>query len=246
MQRRRESAPQMRTYPLVLQSGETTEDYMIHVGSWAEPSRKLPSFDRLMESCSEVDVRLARGLLFQYAKVRVRPGRFPRHTTAVVPAPRATIPAPQGAPSVSEGDSLAEPAVDQSLSSAASPSIPRPSGEKRVSTGWSTSSPSGASDLRDQKRPRRQGSPAAAALQTPTSSGNVDTHATSPDTGFEYDGDAAPPGVPRGSGGSPARRATAEEADSQRRAILDECDDRYLAQRVAKSVQLLPRCRGKQ
>ncbi|KAK1941351.1 hypothetical protein P3T76_007217 [Phytophthora citrophthora] len=85
-QRRGESVPQMRTYPLVLHSGETPEDYMIHVGSWAEASRKLQSFDRLMESCSEVDVRLARGLLYQYAKVRVRPGRFPRHTTAVAPA----------------------------------------------------------------------------------------------------------------------------------------------------------------
>ncbi|KAK1946164.1 hypothetical protein P3T76_003212 [Phytophthora citrophthora] len=225
-QRCGESVPQMRTYSLVLHAGETPEGYMIHVGSWAEASRKLQSFDRLMESCSEVDVRLARGLLFQYAKVRVRPGRFPRHTTAVALAPRATIPAPQGAPSTSGGGSLAEPAADQSLISAASPSTPRPSGEEL------TSSPPGASDFRDQKRPRRQGSLAAVAPQTPTSSGNVDTHATSPYTGFEYDGDAAPSGVPHGSGGSPARRATAEVADSQRRAILDECDDRYLAQRA--------------
>ncbi|KAK1947877.1 hypothetical protein P3T76_000167 [Phytophthora citrophthora] len=231
-QRRRESVPQMRTYPLLLQTGENSRDYMVHVATWAEASRKLASFDRLMESYSEVDVRLARGLLFQYAKVRVRPGRFPRHTTAVALAPQATIPASQDALPVSEGDSLAVPATDQSLSSAASPSASHTSGEKRVSTEWSTSSPPGASDPRDQKRPRRQGSPASGAPQTPTSFGNEDTLATSPDTGYDHGGDDAPSGVPRGNGESPARRATAEEADSLRGAILDECDERYLTQRA--------------
>ncbi|ETO80219.1 hypothetical protein F444_05207 [Phytophthora nicotianae P1976] len=91
---------------------------------------------------------------------------------------------------------------------------PFSSSGKRVTPDDSVAHPSGDSSPGDpdHKRQRRQGSPAAVAHRTPTSSVNEGNLATSQDTAYDPGVDAAPSGAPHGSGAPLARRAEQEEA----------------------------------
>jgi hypothetical protein len=62
----------MRTYPVVLLPGDTTLEDDVLFRNWVERARQLPSLDALRASFSEVDVRLERRLLFEYAKVKTK------------------------------------------------------------------------------------------------------------------------------------------------------------------------------
>ncbi|KAL3667864.1 hypothetical protein V7S43_007414, partial [Phytophthora oleae] len=81
----------------------------------------------------------------------------------------------------------------------------------REATDESVAGPAGAYDRSDQKRPRRQGSLAAVAPQTPTSFQSGDTYATSPGTGYAPDGDGGQGYAPRGSDDPHAHRAARRE-----------------------------------
>jgi hypothetical protein len=71
-QARRASEPNMRTYPVVLLPGETALEDDVLFRNWVERARQLPSLDALRASFSEVDVRLERRPLFEYAKVKTK------------------------------------------------------------------------------------------------------------------------------------------------------------------------------
>ncbi|GMG17799.1 unnamed protein product [Phytophthora fragariaefolia] len=90
----------------------------------------------------------------------------------------------------------------------ADPAAPQLIAGKREAADDAVASPRGAVDLSDQTRPRRQGNPAGGAPQTPMSFPSGGSLSTLPDTGNAHGTDVSPEYVPRGSGDSPARRAT--------------------------------------
>ncbi|GMF64383.1 unnamed protein product [Phytophthora fragariaefolia] len=100
----------------------------------------------------------------------------------------------------------------QTRSVGADPAAPQLIAGKREATDDAAASPWGAVDLSDQKRPRRQGNPAGGAPQTPISFPSGGSLSTLPDTGYAHGTDVLLEYVPRGSGDSPARRATPETA----------------------------------
>jgi len=203
-QARRASVPNMRTYPVVLLPGETAQEDDVLFRNWVERARQLPSLDALRASFSEVDVRLERRLLFEYAKVKTKRQAPSSSTRPPGPVPHA----PPSYGSLHRGGSTAVTAPDQRLSSAADPVAPRPIVGKREATDYSVAGSRSALDLGDQKRPRRLGSLAGGVPQTPMSSQSGGTLATSPDTGYGPGVDDALEYVPHESGDSPARRAT--------------------------------------
>ncbi|KAG6602839.1 uncharacterized protein IUM83_06923 [Phytophthora cinnamomi] len=73
----RQSVPQMRTYPVVLNPSEDPTVYEAQFELWAEGSRHLPSMEALRASFSEVDVRVERRLRFEYTELRAK-----RHLSA--------------------------------------------------------------------------------------------------------------------------------------------------------------------
>ncbi|GMF61303.1 unnamed protein product [Phytophthora fragariaefolia] len=100
----------------------------------------------------------------------------------------------------------------QTRSVGADPAAPQLITGKCEATDDAVASPRGAVDLSDQKRPRRQGNPAGGAPQTPISFPSGGSLTTLPDTGYAHGSDVSLEYVPRGSGDSPARRATPEAA----------------------------------
>ncbi|GMF57393.1 unnamed protein product [Phytophthora fragariaefolia] len=198
----------MRTYPVVLQPREDSTEYESRFELWVEKSRRLSSMEALRASFSEVDARLERRLRFDYAKLRAK---------RRLPAGLQWLPrlgdihyAPMSPSSVqTEGFSVAR---GQIRSVGADPAAPQLIAGKREATVDAVASPRGAVDLSDQKRPRRQGNPAGGAPQTPMSFPSGGSLATLPDTGNAHGIDVSLEFVPRGSGNSPARRATPEAA----------------------------------
>jgi hypothetical protein len=119
-QARRASVPNMRTYPVVLHPGETAQEDDVLFRKWVERSRQLPSLDALRASFSEVDVRLERRLLFEYAKVKAK-----RQATSSSTRPPGPVPhAPPSYGSLHRGGSTTVTAPDRRLSSAADPVDP--------------------------------------------------------------------------------------------------------------------------
>jgi anti-sigma-K factor RskA len=121
-QARRASVPQMRTYPVVLLAGETSQEDDALIRNWVERARQLPSLDALRASFSEVGVRLERRLLFEYAKVKTKCQAPSSSTRPPGPVPHA----PPSYGSLHRGGSTAVTAPDQRLSSATDPVAPRP------------------------------------------------------------------------------------------------------------------------
>ncbi|ETN01549.1 hypothetical protein PPTG_17013 [Phytophthora nicotianae INRA-310] len=120
-------------------------------------------------------------------------------------------------------------ATGQSLNLAIDLSSPHSSSGKRVAPADSVVRPTGGSSPSDpdHKRQQRQGSPAAVAPRTPTSSVNEGNLATSQYTGYDPGVDAAPSGAPHGSGTPLARRAEHED------------DEQPLDSRAASFVEFL-------
>jgi hypothetical protein len=112
----------MQTYPVVLLAGETAQEDDVLFRNWVERARQLPSLDALRASFSEVDVRLERRLLFEYAKVKTK--RVAPSSSTRPPGPVRHAPPSYG--SLHRGGTTAVRAPDQRLSSAADPVAPRP------------------------------------------------------------------------------------------------------------------------
>ncbi|ETI35462.1 hypothetical protein F443_18199 [Phytophthora nicotianae P1569] len=125
--------------------------------------------------------------------------------------------------------SQAKRPTGQSLNLAIDLSSPHSSSGKRVAPADSVVRPTGGSSPSDpdHKRQQRQGSPAAVAPRTPTSSVNEGNLATSQYTGYDPGVDAAPSGAPHGSGTPLARRAEHED------------DEQPLDSRAASFVEFL-------
>ncbi|ETP20382.1 hypothetical protein F441_05880 [Phytophthora nicotianae CJ01A1] len=125
--------------------------------------------------------------------------------------------------------SQAKRPTGQSLNLAIDLSSPHSSSGKRVAPADSVVRPTGGSSPSDpdHKRQQRQGSPAAVAPRTPTSSVNEGNLATSQCTGYDPGVDAAPSGAPHGSGTPLARRAEHED------------DEQPLDSRAASFVEFL-------
>ncbi|ETO63955.1 hypothetical protein F444_18416 [Phytophthora nicotianae P1976] len=125
--------------------------------------------------------------------------------------------------------SQAKRPTGQSLNLAIDLSSPHSSSGKRVAPADSVVRPTGGSSPSDpdHKRQQRQGSPAAVAPRTPTSSVNEGNLATSQCTGCAPGVDAAPSGAPHGSGTPLARRAEHDD------------DEQPLDSRAASFVEFL-------
>jgi hypothetical protein len=107
-QARGASVPNTRTYPVVLLAGETAQEDDVLLRNWVERARQLPSLDTLRVSFSEVDVRLERRLLFEYAKVKTKRQAPSSSTRPPGPVPHA----PPSYGSLHQGGSTAVTAPD--------------------------------------------------------------------------------------------------------------------------------------
>ena len=187
---------------MVLAPGESASEDDVLFRSWVHRTRRLRNLDNLQASFQEKDVRVERRLRFDFAKQKA--------SGKVRQAFHQTLPHGSSAPADTSSRAHQRKPRDvliqgQSGSSSADLGLPATSAGKRGATDVA------AVDQRDQKRQRRQGSPAGGAPHTPKSSVSVDIPATSPDTGYSRCGDAASRDAPHDSGDRPHDRVKVEE-----------------------------------
>ncbi|KAI9993016.1 hypothetical protein PInf_015071 [Phytophthora infestans] len=236
MQLNRQPVPSIRTIPVVLNPGESQRAYEAQFRSWVEGARRLPSYNALRASFSETDIRLERCLRLGFAKSKARRrtlGPLPHHLEASPPLAHAASAAHSYEP--------AAPATGRSLSSATDLSSARSSGVKRSAPDDAVVRRSGgAVCVPNQKRLRRQGSPAGGQPQTPKRFVSEDNPSNSQGTEYDPGACASPPGVPHGSGARRARRAEQEEAEPQLDSRAASRSDVFaLEQRVGSLNQYL-------
>ncbi|POM60410.1 hypothetical protein PHPALM_30745 [Phytophthora palmivora] len=184
------SVPDMRRIPVVFRPGELSHEEDAQFQNWVEHSRKLSSLVALRASFSKQDVLLERRLRFRYAK---------RKVNDLLRSHRSR---PHGATASRDTQRSSSRARSDTSST-------RSSTEKREQTDESVESATAASGAPDQKRPRRQGSLAGAALHTPMTEA---CPAVSPDTGYDHVAAGASTIAPSGSGAPHADPATPEGA----------------------------------
>ena len=209
------SVPSMRTIPVVLAPGESTSEDDMLFRKWVHRTRRLRNYDNLQASFQEKDVRVERRLRFDFAKQKA--------SGKVRQAFHQTLPHGSSAPAdtssrAHQRESRDVPIQGQSGSSSADLVLPATIAGKRVSTGVATADP------HDQKRQRRQGSPAGGVPHTPKSSVNVGIPSTSPDTGYDPCGSAAPKDAPHDSGDHPNYRVKVEEVSGLMEILHEQQD----------------------
>ncbi|POM58681.1 Hypothetical protein PHPALM_36646 [Phytophthora palmivora] len=151
----------MRRIPVVFRPGELSHEEDAQFQNWVEHSRKLPSLVALRASFRKQDVLLERRLRFRYAK---------RKVNDLLRSHRSHPHGPTASGDTQRSSSRARSDTSSTRSSTG----------KRKQTDESVEGATAASGAPDQKRPRRQGSLAGAALHTPMTEA---CPAISPDTG---------------------------------------------------------------
>ena len=160
MQARGAPVPPIKGVPILLFTGETTEEEDNDFIRWVHLTRRLSSRYALRASVSVADVRLERKLRYDYAKLKARDQL--RNRTRY--ASTTTVAASAG----------------QTVTN--NPPTDTTSGGKRPQSRDDT-----GHDV--QKHPRRMGNLAEGESHTPMSSPTPGTHATSPDISIGHDDD---------------------------------------------------------
>ncbi|POM80193.1 Hypothetical protein PHPALM_2002 [Phytophthora palmivora] len=185
------SVPDMRRIPVVFRPGELSHEEDAQFQNWVEHSRKLSSLVALRASFSKQDVLLERRLRFRYAK---------RKVNDLLRSHRSRFHGATGSRDTPRSSSRTRSDTSSTRSSTG----------KREQTDESVEGATAASGAPDQKRPRRQGSLAGAALHTPMTEA---CPAISPDTGYDLGAAGASTIAPSGSGAPHADPATPEGAN---------------------------------
>ncbi|POM60840.1 LOW QUALITY PROTEIN: hypothetical protein PHPALM_30248, partial [Phytophthora palmivora] len=185
------SVPDMRRIQVVFRPGEPSHEEDAQFQNWVEHSRKLSSLLYELASASKTFcLNLERRLRFRYAK---------RKVNDLLQSHRYR---PHGATASRDTQRSSSRARSDTSST-------RSSTGKREQTDESVEGATAASGAPDQKRPRRQGSLAGAALHTPMTEA---CPAISPDTGYDHGAAGASTIAPSGCGAPHADPATPEGA----------------------------------